>query len=175
MSTFDRYKRGNFQVNPELLTFNGIDASTGKYLLPPATALTDAVFYIGFDKHVHEMLFHSGAWTGHDLASEFGVPKPGFGSTLAACVSPVTKVEELFFVNSNGTNYRSPTATQPTWTTANLFSGTVRAPVHADSRSPLITFGSLTDPRIEELCYVGIDRRIHESSTWGAVLPRPES
>jgi flagellar biosynthesis GTPase FlhF len=126
-------------------------------------AKTDAVFYVGeTDQHIHEMLFKpSAVWTGIDVTTQ----PVGPGSTLTAHINPIAESEEVFFVNSDGAiqEMSSPRMVTPNWTTSNLFSGIVPAPKPADPKSPLIaTFDSLTNPRLEELYYVGTDGQFHE-------------
>jgi len=137
---------------------------------------TDAVFYVGTNHHVYELLFSSAAtWSSMDVTGQSGAPDAVDGSMLAAHLNTSAGSEEVFFVNGNGALQELWTWSKavPAWNTYPL--DTAVAP---EAATPLATdMDSLTSPSRDEVYYVGTDGVIHEmwsssdSGGWIAATP----
>jgi len=141
---------------------------------------TDAVFYVGTDQHVHELLFSEGAWTGIDLTAESGAPNVGIGTALAAHTNPLAnpQSEEVFFIDANQTIQElwSWSVHPPAWQTYDVSQSAAGSPALAAPGSPLaVDIDSVTNPHRDELYYVGTDGSVHElwwsAGRWAASRP----
>jgi hypothetical protein len=141
-----------------------------------AKAGSDAVFYIGTDQHVHELLFVSGTWTGIDVTSASGAPLAGAGSTLAAHLNTIAGSEEVFFVdaNQNVQELWSWSTAAPAWHPSNVTLA-AGAAVLANPGSPLTAdIDSVASPNTDEVYYVGTDGLVHQLSwngRWSTATP----
>jgi hypothetical protein len=133
-----------------------------------ANAGTDAVFYIGTDRHVHELefSFSSPQWMGIDVTAQSGAGNVGPGSALTAHVDTAAPggSEEIFYVNTNQTIQEiwAPSVAQPAWTTYDVFAVANGGPVLAASTSPLTTNIYSATPVSNDLYYIGTDGNVHE-------------
>jgi hypothetical protein len=134
---------------------------------------TDAVFYIGTNHHVYELLFSPlSIWSSIDVTGQSGTPDAVDGTMLAAHLNTSANSEEVFFVTGGGALQElwSWSTAVPAWNTYPL--DTAVAP---EAASPLATdMDSLTSPSRDEVYYVGTDGVIHEmwsSSDSGGWIP----
>jgi hypothetical protein len=122
-----------------------------------------AVFYIGKDKHVHELYFLMSAdvWQTLDVTSMTGAPIPRTDSPLAAGAGTD---EGVFYFDASGDVrelWSSPTLPTSWNTPANTINYEVGGATSADAKSPLV--GSSTElSGINELFYIGTDHAIHQ-------------
>jgi hypothetical protein len=137
-----------------------------------ATAGTDAVFYVGANQHVYELLFspsptfsYMDVWSSIDMTNQFGAPLAGPGSMLAAHLNTTANSEEVFYINASGDLeelWSWETAT-PSWNPATL--NTTYSP---EAGSPLTTdMDSFASPAWDEVYYVGTDDVVH-AMFWSA-------
>jgi hypothetical protein len=126
---------------------------------------TDAVFYVGTNRHVYELLFSpSSVWSSIDVTSKVGAPNTGAGTALAAHLNTAAKSEEVFFVTSTGAleELWSWSTAVPAWNTSVL-----PVAIAPEAGSPLTTnMDSATNPVRDEVYYIGTDDVIHEM--WGS-------
>jgi len=126
----------------------------------------DAVFYLGTNQHVYELLFNSsGHWNWFDITQQLQtnyswVPLVGVGSSLAAHVNPMNQTEEVFFLDSNGNVYEAwaSSSSPSTWYAAG--SGPINGGNPAASGSPLK--GGISFNNQDHLWYIGTDNNVHE-------------
>ncbi|MFI5351379.1 MAG: hypothetical protein ACHQZS_00310 [Candidatus Binatales bacterium] len=144
-----------------------------------AKAGTDAVFYVGTDRHVRELVFSLGRWTGVDVTLASNTLPAGLGSTLAAHLNTVAGSEEVFFVNSDQTieELWSWSTAAPTWNASNV-SHAAGSPALASPGSPLTTdINSVSSTKTDELYYVGNDGNVYQlwwspnTGQWSASTP----
>jgi hypothetical protein len=141
---------------------------------------TDAVFYVGTDQHLHELLFANGDFTAVDVTSESKGPLVGSGSALAAHLNTIAGSEEVFFVTSNQTLEEAwtwSTAT-PAWGEYNMLQGYAASATPPSPGSPLATdIDTVGGGKTDELYYMGTDGVVHElyfttsNGQWNAGIP----
>ncbi len=129
---------------------------------------SDTVFYLGSDRHVHELRNASAGWTGVDVTvASHATLLAEAGSALAAHLNTIVGSEEVFFVNSDQTMGEawSWSTTTPSWNSANLFHGAAGSPPVANAGSPLATdIDSVSSAKTDELYYIGTDGNVYELS-----------
>jgi hypothetical protein len=141
---------------------------------------TDAVFYVGTNQHVYELLFTASLWESIDVTQKSDAPLVGAGTSLAAHLNTQAGSEEVYFVNQNQTieelwSWSTPT---PVWDAYDMFAGRAAQATLANPSSPLAADmdtvnGGLTD----ELYYIGTDGVVHElwasasSGGWNQATP----
>jgi hypothetical protein len=111
----------------------------------------DAVFYIGTDGDVHELLYSGGKWSNIDMTATTGARQPAAGSQLAAHTNTIATAEEVFYVDYNDAieMFRTGSYVSPVWNISNL-GGT------ADPGSPLTTsIDTAANPPQDELYFFG--------------------
>lgn len=134
----------------------------------------DAVFYIGTDKHLHELLFTHSVWQGIDVTAASGTPAPSAGSTLSAHLNTSANSEEVFYEEANhslGVVFTFSTST-PTWAGYDLFAGQALHAPRAIAASALATDmdSAIGLPLVDELYYfdaTGTVREVYSSSNSG--------
>jgi len=138
---------------------------------------TDAVFYVGTDQHVHELLFSGNTWTGVDATAQSGSPNPNAGTSLAAHINTIANSEEVFFVNGDQTigELWSWSTTTPAWNRNDISTSASGNPILASPGSPLaVDIDSVTNPQRDEVFYIGTDGSVRElwwSGNWTAAQP----
>jgi hypothetical protein len=140
---------------------------------------TDAVFYVGTDQNLYELLFSSGAWSPIGLAKA-NAPLVGNGSFLSAHLNTAAVSEEVFFVTASGTveEMWSGSTAVPAWHATNLIPGSAASAIPPNPQSPLATdMDSVTGASNDELYYVGTDAGVHglswsaKSGVWTIIQP----
>lgn len=131
----------------------------------------DAVFYIGTDGDVHELLFSGGKWSNIDMTATTGARKPAAGSQLAAHMNTIATSEEVFYVDYNDVveEFWTGSYVVPTWHISNIGG-------YADPGSPLATsVDTAANPARDELYYIGsgVVQELYwtSGSGWTAVYP----
>jgi hypothetical protein len=130
-----------------------------------STANLSAVFYIGKDKHVHELYFLMSAskWQTLDVTAISGAPIPRSDSPLAAGADTD---ETVFFFDAMGDvrELWSATALPTAWNTpANTINYEVGGVTPADAKSPLVGYTtSLSGNGINQLFYIGTDHNLRQ-------------
>lgn len=110
----------------------------------------DAVFYIGTDGDVHELLDSGGKWSNINMTVTTGARQPAAGSKLAAHMNTIATSEEVFYVDFNDVveEFWTGSYVSPAWNIVNLG-------VAADPGSPLTTsIDTTTNPPQDELYYI---------------------
>jgi hypothetical protein len=132
----------------------------------------DAIFYLGTNQHLYELLFDSsGQWTSVDITQNLlneglAVALAGVGSSLTAHLNTLDQTEEVFFLDSNQN-------VQEFWSSSSSPSGWHAVPgsVNASSGAPPAAPGSPITGGIsynsnDHLWYIGTDNNVHEFYWW---------
>jgi len=125
----------------------------------------DAIYYIGANHHVYELLFTAPAvWKSVDLTAASGAPNAVNGSTLAAHLNTIPGSEEVFFLDVNDTinilwSWSSPQKFDG-WHTYNVSRSAACAPAAAVG-SPLSADVNTIDDT-DDVYYVAADSNVHE-------------
>lgn len=121
----------------------------------------DAMFYVGTNGHVYELLFSSSQWSSIDVTAKTGAPSAATGSPLAAHLNTVAGTEEVFFLDSNKNvqEFWAPSTNPTGWNNGNVTAQSQGA--LAFPGSPLSTNVSTID-NTDHVFYIGSDQNVHE-------------
>jgi hypothetical protein len=122
----------------------------------------DAVFYIGTDGDVHEILLSGGRWSSIDMTAKTGARKPIAGSQLAAHLNTIANSEEVFYVDSNQVveEFWTGSYVVPDWNISNLGAHQLSL---ADPGSPLATsVDTAANPARDEIYFIGTNAQVLE-------------
>src|SRR5258708_5407502 len=123
----------------------------------PITTTVDA-FYLGSDRHVHQLWLSSGIWHPLDLTAAAGAPIAGFGSPLVSISDPITTTVDVFYLGSDR-HVHELWLSGGIWHPLDL-TAAAGAP-NAVAGSPLV---SISDPitTTVDVFYLGSDQHVHQ-------------
>ncbi len=146
------------------------------------SAQIDAMFYVGTNQHLYELLFNTQAiWQSIDLTTTTGAPTVASGSMLTADVNTENNpsVEEVFFLDSNNHVQEISTySTNPAgWgrTAGGNPNGDLTSSTGAGLAFPgtAMSVNVSTIDNTDHVFYVGQDENIHElwwNGSWHAAI-----
>ena len=124
----------------------------------PITTTVDA-FYLGSDRHVHQLWLSSGIWHPLDLTAAAGAPNAVAGSPLVSISDPITTTVDVFYLGSDQ-HVHQLWLSSGIWHPLDLTAAALGAP-NAAAGSPLT---SISDPitTTVDVFYVGSDQDVHQ-------------
>src|SRR5258708_5580802 len=123
----------------------------------PITTTVD-VFYLGSDRHVHELWLSGGIWHPLDLTAAAGAPNAVAGSPLVTISDPITTTVDVFYLGSDR-HVNALRLSGAIWLPLDL-TAAAGAP-NAVAGSPLV---SISDPitTTVDVFYLGSDQHVHQ-------------
>jgi hypothetical protein len=150
-----------------------LNAASGSPIVAQTNTIasSDEVFYMGTDRHVHELWCSSGIWYAADPTATAGAPNAAAGSDIAAHVNTIATTDEVFYLGSDR-HVHELWCSSGIWHAADPTAAA--GALNAASGSPIVAQIN-TIASSDEVFYMGTDQDVHElwcsSGIWYAADP----